>query len=342
MRWLVAALVVLLAVAGAAGVAVSREHRCLASPGTGAGVVTVSIDRGQSLAGVRDRLTSQGLIACPRGWYWYARYSGLDRQLKAGEYALPQRLSGYELLDALVAGNVVTHAVTLIEGWTSAEALAAIRAHDAVRVTLPAEATPADWLTAVGASEPHWEGLFFPSTYHFARNTTDVELAQRAYDEMRRVLTEVWAARAADLPFESPYEALTLASIIEKETARDDERRDIAGVFVRRLRKGMRLQTDPTVIYGLGDAYDGNIRRRDLRTDTPYNTYTRHGLTPTPIALPGRASLEAAVNPADGDALFFVATGLPDGSHTFSATEAQHNAAVQEYLRRLRARNSGE
>ena len=340
MRWLLAFVVAAVLVAAAAGLLVAREHQCLATPGAEVGAITVSIERGRTLAGVRDDLAQQGLLSCPRGWYWYARYRGLDRQLKAGEFELDRGLSGYQLLDRLVTGDVVTHAVTLIEGWTTAEAIAAIQSHGAVTVTLPDDADMSAWLAALEASEAHWEGLLFPSTYHFERGTTDVELAGRAYREMQSVLAEVWAQRAEGIPLASAYEALTLASIIEKETGRDDERRTIAGVFARRLVKGMRLQTDPTVIYGLGAAYDGNIRRRDLTTDTPYNTYTRRGLTPTPIALPGRASLEAAVDPADGNTLFFVATGLGDGSHTFSATEAEHNAAVQVYLRRLRQQRS--
>ncbi|MEL7537671.1 MAG: endolytic transglycosylase MltG [Pseudomonadota bacterium] len=334
MRWFLAILVAALL---AAGVFVMQQHRCLDAPASGNGESVVTIARGQSLADVRRTLTDEGLLACPTAWYWYARYRGLDRQLKAGEFSLNRQLSGYQLLDRLVDGAVVTHSITFIEGWTAAEAVAAIRGHDAIRQTMPADADAAAWLTAIDAAEEHWEGLFFPSTYHFERGTSDVEVLARAYREMQRVLGDVWANRVEGLPLDSPYDALILASIIEKETARDDERRDIAGVFVRRLRKGMRLQTDPTVIYGMGAAYDGNIRRRDLTTDTPYNTYTRKGLTPTPIALPGRGSLAAAVDPADGETLFFVATGLADGSHTFSVTEAEHNAAVKVYLERLRS-----
>ncbi|MEM1262080.1 MAG: endolytic transglycosylase MltG [Pseudomonadota bacterium] len=339
MRWLIASAVILAVSAVCAGGYVYSQHRCLCAVGDNDDDVVVTVTRGQSFGTVRDTVADAGLLRCPDAWYWYARYKGLDRQLKAGEFLLNRQLSGYDILDRLIEGKAVEYSVTLIEGWTAAQAIAAIQAHDAVETTLPADAAANDWLIAIGADEDHLEGLLFPNTYRFERGTSDVEVVGRAYRLMRKELADAWQQRADDLPLESPYEALTLASIIEKETARDDEREAIAGVFVRRLRKGMRLQTDPTVIYGLGNRYDGNIRRRDLVTDTPYNTYTRKGLTPTPIALSGRASLRAAVTPADGDALFFVATGLPDGSHTFSATEQEHNAAVAVYLQRLRARD---
>ncbi|MEM8984204.1 MAG: endolytic transglycosylase MltG [Pseudomonadota bacterium] len=339
MRWLIAGGLIAIATALAGATYVYAQHQCLCSTGTDSGDVTVTVTRGQSLAGVRDTVADAGLIRCPDAWYWYARFNGLDRQLKAGEFSLSRQLSGYDVLARLVEGKAVEYSVTLIEGWTAAQAIAAIQAHDAITATIPSGTRETDWLAAIGAQESRLEGLLFPSTYRFERGTTDVAVVGRAYRLMRKELADAWEQRGEGLPFDTPYAALTLASIIEKETARDDEREAIAGVFVRRLHKGMRLQTDPTVIYGLGDRYDGNIRRRDLVTDTPYNTYTRKGLTPTPIALPGRASLRAAVNPSDGDALFFVATGLADGSHTFSATEQEHNAAVAVYLERLRARN---
>ncbi len=206
--------------------------------------------------------------------------------------------------------------------------------------------TNEDWpglLAELGASVTHPEGLFLPETYRFARGTSDRELLAQAYRLLQKVLAEEWTARAPSIPLESPYEALILASIVEKETARADERQRIAGVFTRRLQKRMRLQTDPTVIYGIGPTFNGNLTRKNMRTDTPYNTYTRHGLPPTPIAMPGRAAIQAAVNPSPGEELFFVATGLGDGSHSFSTTKAEHDAAVAEYLRRLRKqRRQGE
>lgn len=206
-----------------------------------------------------------------------------------------------------------------------------MRAHPAVRLT-PSGAASGELMKGLGLAGRHPEGQFFPDTYHFPRNTPDVEVFREAYTLMQRKLDAAWAQRHPDLPLAGPYAALVLASIIEKETALDSERRQISGVFTRRLKRGMRLQTDPTVIYGLGDAFDGNLRRRDLERDTPYNTYTRAGLPPTPIALPGEASLLAAVQPDDGDALYFVATGKGDGSHYFSATLAEHNRAVRRYL----------
>jgi UPF0755 protein len=193
-------------------------------------------------------------------------------------------------------------------------------------------------MRALGEPGLHPEGQFFPETYHFARGASDLELLQVAHRRMRDALEQAWATRAPDLPLASPYEALILASIVEKETALDTERPQIAGVFVERLRRGMRLQTDPTVIYGMFETYEGNIRRADLTRDTPYNTYTRAGLPPTPIAMPGLDSIQAAVQPDVTGALFFVATGEGDGSHYFSRSLTEHNAAVQRYLRRLRQR----
>jgi UPF0755 protein len=187
----------------------------------------------------------------------------------------------------------------------------------------------------------HPEGLFLPETYRFPRNTSDRQLLTQAYELMQEVLAEEWQARSESTPVDSPYEVLVLASIVEKETARADERPRIAGVLARRLEKRMRLQMDPTVIYGIGPAFDGNLTRKHLQTDTPYNTYTRGGLPPTPIAMPGRAAINAVLNPAEGDELYFVATGLGDGSHKFSATKDEHDAAVAEYLKRLRQNRRG-
>jgi UPF0755 protein len=203
-----------------------------------------------------------------------------------------------------------------------------LAADDRVRTTLDGLEPPAI-MAALGLEPRHPEGLFFPSTYRFDDGDSDADILRRAYRRMQRVLDDAWAKRDPELPYATPYEALIMASIVEKETGQADEREAIAGVFVRRLRRGMKLQTDPTVIYGLGAAFDGNLRRADLRRDTPYNTYTRHGLPPTPIALPGAAAIEAALHPADGKALYFVAKG--DGSHHFSDSLRQHNNAVRRY-----------
>jgi UPF0755 protein len=212
----------------------------------------------------------------------------------------------------------------------------AMAMHPAIEHTVSVE----DWpqlLESFAASATHPEGMFLPETYRFPKNTKDTKILVQAFELLTETLESEWSERDEGLPLDSPYEALILASIIEKETAREDERALIGGVFVRRLEKGMRLQTDPTVIYGIGESFDGNLTRRDLQTDTPYNTYTRAGLPPTPIALPGRAAINAALHPAAGGELYFVATGLGDGSHKFSETKAQHDAAVREYLARQRA-----
>jgi UPF0755 protein len=239
------------------------------------------------------------------------------------------------LLRKFVTGDVRLYSFTIVEGWTFRDLMSGLHRHDAIRKTLADEGWQ-QLVGSLGSDATHPEGLFLPETYRFAKGTSDREVLRRAYEMMARALDEEWSSRAADLPLADPYEALILASIVERETAREDERARIAGVFVRRLQKGMRLQTDPTVIYGIGPDFDGNLTRRDLQTSTPYNTYTRAGLPPTPIALPGRAAIHAALNPAPGPELYFVATGLPDGSHRFSATKAEHDAAVAEYLARLR------
>ncbi len=324
-----------LAAALAAGLLWARAelHRPLAleSP------EVIEIRPGTALSRVADELSDRGLLTHPAVLSWYGRLTGEAERIKAGEYVLQPGTTAAEALARFVAGDVRLYSFTIIEGWTTAEAVRALQAHPAISVTL-APYDPQSLLAAVGAEEDHPEGLFFPDTYHFPRGASDATILRQAYALMQERLSAAWRSRRDGIPLETPYEALILASIIEKETARDDERRAIAGVFTRRLEKGMRLQTDPTVIYGMGDAFDGNIRRRDLRTDTPYNTYTRKGLPPTPIALPGEASLEAAVDPASGDALFFVATGEPDGSHYFSVTREEHEAAVERYLARIRER----
>jgi len=227
------------------------------------------------------------------------------------------------------------YSFTIVEGWNHRDLLDALHANEAITASMTDEDWPA-LLHELGATVLHPEGQFLPETYHFARATSDREVLAQAYRLMQQVLAEEWQVRDGSAPVKSAYDALILASIVEKETARADERPRIAGVFARRLEKRMRLQTDPTVIYGIGPGFDGNLTRAHLQTDTPYNTYTRHGLPPTPIAMPGRAAINSVLNPAPGNELYFVATGLGDGSHRFSATKAEHDAAVAEYLRRLR------
>jgi UPF0755 protein len=281
------------------------------------------------------QLGKRGVLADPRAVSLYLRLQGMHPKIKAGTYDFPVHASPAQIVQMLEQGNVVLEQLTVVEGSRFADFRRTLESHPAVQVTLRGK-SDADVMMAIGHPNEFPEGRFFPDTYRFAAHTTDVELLKLAYGSMERVLAQAWAQRKEELPIHTPYEALTLASIVEKETALEPERAMIAGVFTARLRLGMRLQTDPTVIYGLGDKYDGNIRTRDLQTDTPYNTYTRAGLPPTPIALPGRESVFAAVRPEETGAIFFVATGDGTGAHYFSKTLEEHNQAVRRYLARLR------
>jgi UPF0755 protein len=298
----------------------------------------IDIASGTPLQGAARQLAAEGILRHPQLFAWYGRISGEEGRIKAGEYEIAGGTSPRTLLHQLVEGRVKLHSLTLVEGWSLRDLLRAVHAHPAIRQTLDT-AGEAELAAALNLPNEHPEGWFFPDTYHFARGTTDREILLRAHDLMKVRLTEGWEGRARDVAVKTPYEALILASIIEKETALARERPQISGVFSRRLQRGMKLQTDPTVIYGLGDAFDGNLTRRHLQRDTPYNTYTRTGLPPTPIGLPGEGSLLAALHPAPGDALYFVASGAEDGSHTFSATLKEHNAAVRRYLVELRERD---
>jgi UPF0755 protein len=298
---------------------------------------TFEVPRGAHTRSVAAALHERGLLEQPEVWIVWSRLMRRDSALKAGEYALQPGLTPKRLLDLLSSGQVLLHSITFIEGSTFADVRNALVANDAVR-NENADRSDSEIMRALGEPQLHPEGQFFPDTYRFPRGTTDLELLRIAHRRLQEELGKAWAKRATDLPLASSYEALILASIVEKETALERERRQIAGVFVERLRRGMRLQTDPTVIYGMGVTYEGNIRRTDLSRDTPYNTYTRTGLPPTPIAMPSLESLQAAVQPDVSGALFFVATGAGDGSHYFSRTLAEHNLAVKRYLRELRRR----
>lgn len=286
------------------------------------------VPAGASLSEVAQQLQAQGLTDHPRYLVWMGRLHGLAHAIQAGEYRIEPGTKPRELLEQMAAGRVLEHSLTLVEGWNFREVMAAVEADPYLTHSLRG-LTDSEIMSRLGWPDEKPEGRFLPETYHFPRGTSDVEFLQRAYRAMSRELAGAWADRAQGLPLNSPYEALILASIIEKETALPEERRSIAGVFVRRLEKRMRLQTDPTVIYGLGPKFDGNLRRRDLKRDTPYNTYMHRGLPPTPIAMPGRDSLVAALHPEGGDALYFVSRG--DGSHHFSATLEEHNRAVIKY-----------
>ena len=287
-----------------------------------------TIAPGSSLANIAADLERRGYLDNALYLRLLARMRGDAARIKAGEYSLSRGLTPPQMLDLFVAGRVTTYSITVIEGWTFRQLLAEVAAHPALEHTL-AGLPPEEVMGRLGYEGTHPEGRFLPDTYNFPKGTTDASFLKRAYLAMQERLAAEWPDRAPDLPLETPYEVLILASIIEKETGLADERPQIAGVFTRRLKRGMKLQTDPTVIYGMGDRYDGNIRRRDLQEDTPYNTYVHAGLTPTPICLPGADAIHAALHPEEGKSLYFVARG--DGSHHFSATLKEHNAAVRKY-----------
>lgn len=297
------------------------------------------VERGGTLREVADRLAADRLLSRPLYLVYRARWDGRDRRIRAGEYLLPAGATPSRLLEMMVDGEVVHHSVTLVEGWTWRRALAEIRSHPKVRRTLGDDVPGSEVARALDLPSPDPEGWFLPDTYLFPRGTEDLELLRTAHRAMLALLDAEWPGRAEGLPYEDRYRALVLASIVEKETGVPEERARVAGVFVRRLQRGMPLEADPTVIYGLGSGFDGRLTRRDLRRDTPYNTYLHRGLTPTPIALPGAAALRAALHPADGDELFFVASG--DGGHVFSRTLSEHRAAVRAW-RRSRGKVAGE
>lgn len=299
----------------------------------------LDVPTGTSLAAVARQLSADGIIRLPVALTLYGRLSGQASRIQAGEYAFNTGLTAHGLLAALVAGRVQLHSFTLVEGWSLAETIAALKKTAALKQTLTTGGA-VELATQLGLEFGSAEGAFLPETYLFPRGTSDAELLSMAHAALRRQLTIAWEGRDPDLPLRSPYELLILASIVERETALATERPLIAGVFIRRLQRGMLLQTDPSVIYGLGSSFDGNLTRRHLETDTPWNTYTRPGLPPTPIAAPGVDALSAAAHPAEGTALFFVATGTGDGSHRFSATLAEHQRAVRQYLAVLKARST--
>ena len=323
-----------LAAAGAAGAYVWLKQG-FDAPGPAAQVSRIEVSPGTSVRAVLNHLEAAGTVRNARAVEWYMRLTGLHVRVLAGLYEIPPHASAAQILALFNEGKVVLEQLTVVEGATFADFLEALGADPHIAHTLRGK-SPAAVMTAIGHAGVPPEGQFFPDTYRFAANTPDVAILGLAYEAMQRELTAAWQARAPGLPFTTPYEALILGSIVEKEAVLKSERAPIAGVFVNRLKKGMRLQSDPTVIYGLGGEYDGSIHTRDLQTDTPYNTYTRDGLPPTPIALPGRESLLAAVHPEDTGALFFVATGEGDGAHHFSRTLEEHNQAVQAYLAHLR------
>lgn len=299
-------------------------------PGEG----TYLIKPGTGLKAFAGELKRRGVVPESQSFVWSAYIAGHSRDLKAGEYRFLKGLTASELLDQVVSGRTIEYPLTLLEGWTFRQFLTVLDSAPKLEHKLTG-LPPGEIMARLGHPGVHPEGRFYPDTYYYSAGHSDLSILTRAFDAMQRRLEQEWNRRAPDLPLKDMNQALTLASIVEKETGRGEERKLIAGVFVNRLRRGMRLQTDPTVIYGMGSAFDGNIRLKDLKQDTPYNTYMRAGLPPTPIAMPGGESLAAALRPAETDALYFVSRG--DGSHVFSATLEAHNAAVIKYQRGGRA-----
>jgi UPF0755 protein len=288
------------------------------------------VEKGDGVARIARRLKDEGILAHTFWFEQLARLQGSEKRIKFGEYEIQPNATPRQILELLTAGRVAQHAVTILEGWSFKDVIAALNRHPDLAPEVMGR-SPEAIMARLGAPGQAPEGRFFPDTYFVSHGTTDLEVLRRAYAKMTAVLDEEWPKRAPNLPYATPYEALIMASIVEKETAKSEERPQVAGVFTRRLEKKMRLQTDPTVIYGMRDGYGGNIRKSDLRKDTPYNTYTRAGLPPTPIALPGLGAIRAALHPAGGDALYFVARG--DGSHVFSATLDAHERAVDQFQR---------
>mgnify|MGYP001243222582 CR=1 FL=1 len=287
-----------------------------------------TVKSGASTRSVARQLSDEGLLPEPYGFWLLARALGKATQLQAGTYRLERAVTPLELLDKLASGDVLPVEVAFVEGTTFRQWRAVLARNPHVRVTLDGRSDE-QVRAALGVEEPALEGLFFPDTYRFVAGATDVDILRRAHAAMKKRLAQAWRGRAPDLPVATPYEALILASIVEKETGQRGERPVVASVFVNRMRRGMRLQTDPTVIYGLGETFDGNLRKRDLLADNPFNTYPRDGLPPTPIAMPGAASIEAVLHPEATDFLYFVGRG--DGTHHFSRTLEEHNRAVARY-----------
>ena len=303
---------------------------------------TLVVEQGDSFATVLAKLRDAGVVQGQDiEWQALARQLRAAGKLQVGEYRLDPAMTPRALLLRMRDGRVVSHRFTIVEGWNIRDVRAAL-SRESPLVHDTTTMGDAELMRALGYPGQHPEGRFLPETYVYTRGDSDLDVLRRAHAAMQEALDEAWAARDRNVPLKSPEEALVLASIVEKETGVPSERPQIAGVFARRLRLGMRLQTDPTVIYGMGSAYRGNIRKRDLLADTPYNTYTRAGLPPTPIAMPGVDALRAATRPADGDALYFVAVGDGSGRHVFSRTLAEHEAGIRDYLKRYRQQRQSQ
>jgi len=331
-------LVLGLLLVGVAGFVFWSGVRSLDQPLQLAAPLRYKVPAGASFAHVAADLGALGVVPQPRAWILFARWKGLAAGVKAGEYEIQPGSTPRELLARMVRGDVLLHSFTIVDGWRVQDMLAALRRNPDIVLTLPS--APVDLMAKFGAPGTDPEGQFLPETYKFESGTTDVELLQRAHAALSRELAAAWDGRDTSQPLKTPMDLLILASIVQKESSLPQELPKIAGLYLHRLAIGMRLQADPTIIYGLGERYDGSIHTVDLRTDGPYNSYTRTGLPPTPIALPGAPAIRASARPEATDAIFFVASGKGDGSHVFSATLAEENAAVSKYLASQRHRET--
>jgi UPF0755 protein len=342
LRMVAALLVFCVVLASAVTGAVMYASHSLDEPLKVTAVLRFKVAPGASFARIANELAAEGVVAEPRIWVWYARYMHLAQSVKAGEYEIQPGISARELLAKMVSGQVLLHSFTIVDGWRFTDMLDALRHNPDIKTTLPVLDTPAlgaQIMSKLGSPGLDVEGQFLPETYKFIEGTADVEVLHQAHAALQRELAAAWAQRDPAQPLHDAQELLIMASIVEKESGLPQELPKIAGLYLHRLAIGMRLQADPTVIYGMGEHYDGDIHSVDLRTDGPYNTYTRAGLPPTPIALPSAAVIHATAHPEKTDALYFVASPRGDGSHVFSATLEQHNVAVAAYVSHLRQKS---
>jgi UPF0755 protein len=343
---LLRAAVLLLVLAAVAAGGLWAAVKTLDTPLRLTGTLRYKVAVGASFAHVAAELAAQGVIAQPKIWVLYARWSGLASAVKAGEYEIPPGTTPRDLLTKMVNGQVLLHSFTIVDGWRVQDLLDALRRNPDVSSTLPTgvpfDVQAAQLMEKIGAAGIPAEGQFLPETYRFISGTTDIDLLRQAHVALVRELTSAWMQRDLALPLHDAGELLIMASIIQKESGIPQELAKIAGLYLHRLSIGMRLQADPTIIYGMGDRYEGDIRTVDLRTDGPYNTYTRAGLPPTPIALPSAAVLHATAQPEKTAAVYFVASTKGDGTHVFSATLEQHNAAVAAYVAHLRRKAAAD
>ena len=338
--WRLGLVLILLLLGGGGAAFLWLGVRSLDEPMRLAAPVQFKVVPGASFARVAAELAAKGVIANPRAWVLYARLRRLAPVVKAGEYEIEPGTTPRELLTKMVNGQVLLHSFTIVDGWRVLDMLAALRRNPDVAATLTDEAP--GLMEKLGLPGINAEGQFLPETYRFVAGTTDLELLRQAHAALTKELDAAWMDRDPDVPLRDSHELLIMASIVEKESGLAQELGKIAGLYLHRLAIGMRLQADPTVIYGLGERYDGDIRTVDLRTDGPYNTYTRAGLPPTPIALASAAAIRATAHPDKTDAIYFVASPKGDGSHVFSATLEQHNAAVASYIAHLRHKAAEE